>query len=116
MWDWANLFCGIYGVRPSATKSDFSKSPWLKKAFCVNVGLAKPIFIGKIYFYRPNPFLLVESDFFPKKFFAQKTFLNILIFLTIFLTSGISYCKIYRNIHKKTLYTSNRGTRSEECI
>ena len=51
---WSNLFCGIYGVRPSATKMIFFwKIPLWKKALFVNVGwpnlfsLIKSIFIGQ---------------------------------------------------------------------
>ena len=36
---WLNLFCEIYDVRPSATKSDFfQKIPRSKKVLFVNVG------------------------------------------------------------------------------
>ena len=39
---WSNLFYGIYGVRPSATKIDFfSKNPSLKKALFISVGVGK---------------------------------------------------------------------------
>ena len=39
---WSNLFCGICGVRPSATKIDFfRKNPSLKKALFINVGVGK---------------------------------------------------------------------------
>ena len=52
---WSNLFCGIYGVRPSATKIDFfPKNPSLKKGFVCQCGsgriffsLTKSIFIGQ---------------------------------------------------------------------
>ena len=47
----SNLFCGIYGVRPSASKIYiFRKLLLSNKALFVNVGVAKSIFTGQIYF------------------------------------------------------------------
>ena len=86
-FDWSNLFCGIYGVRPSVTKTDFfSEKSLSEKRLClstwewpslvsliksifivqkrllfVNVGVAESIFTSEIYFHWPNLFSLVES-------------------------------------------------------
>ena len=85
----SNLFCSIYGVRPSATKIDFLPKNPSEKRLCLSMwewpnlfSLVKSIFIGQIYFHWSNRFCgiygarpsAIKIDFFPEKSPAYKGF------------------------------------------